>query len=127
MGVVFNRNGSLTASGIAIRNFSTLGYSWRDDSNTFNFNTGIVVPFNTWMHVAIAISPTNARFYVNGALSTTYTYSHAQIAQSNFIIGTDNLTANDRYFRGLIDNVLVYNTTLTDAQISSIYASTLVA
>jgi hypothetical protein len=120
MGVLFSRQAdNNNACGIHLIG-SNIGYHWITD-----YNFGIVVPLNTWMHVVVTISPTDAKIYINGTLSNTRTNAHSSVNLSSFYVGADPYVFSDRSFRGLIDNVAVYNTTLDAATISSIYARTL--
>ena len=123
--IIFTR--TPIASGLNMSsNGPTLGYHWNDIVGTYTYDTGYTVPLNTWVHVVLTISPTDARWYVNGALLNTFTNSHSPVPLSNLTIGVDPLQSLNRPFPGLIDNVAFYATTLTPSTISSIYASTLI-
>jgi hypothetical protein len=122
-GLIFTRNPQ--ASGMQL--FQTtrrFAYSWNNDNGTVFYNTGYTVPMNTWTHLVLAISPTQATFYANGSSISVASYTHVALSFTDWHVGTDPGELN-RTFGGLIDNVAVYNTTLTAAQISSIYAQTL--
>lgn len=103
-----------------------LTYNWNDDNGTYQYSSGYSPPFNTWTHVALVISPSQAKFYVNGVLTVTRNYSHAAINVFDYYIAADPGYTN-RMFPGLVDNIAIFPSTLTDAQISTIYSSTLIS
>ena len=77
-----------------------------------------------WIHFAMTFSGGTMTLYLNGEnvsewnnLGTALTY-RTQYPSDNLYLGSD---WNDNYFNGLIDEVAIYNTALTPAQINSIY------
>ena len=99
-----------------------LGYIWNDDPNTYNWDSGITIPTNQWTHVALTITSSNAKFYVNGQLAVNRTgITHNPIAFSFLGIGIDPGDVSGRSFPGYMDNIRFYNRTLTDAEVNSIY------
>jgi hypothetical protein len=114
------------AQGLTLTQSGTnIGYHWLDNINTYNYDTGVTIPLNTWRHIVLTISPTRAQWYVNGALVHTHSNTLTPYPISNVAIGTDPNVGGNRAFPGLIDNVAFYTTTLGASTISSIYASTL--
>ncbi len=118
------RNGNDTGA-FGYGNNNNLGYTWNSNSAaTYNFVSGLVPPSNQWSFVALAISPTNAIFYLyntNGQTSATNTLAHTiQAMTGPTVIGSDNGTLN-RTFNGLIDEFAVYNRTLPPAEIYNLY------
>jgi hypothetical protein len=99
-----------------------LGYIWNDAVDTYTYDTGIVIPTNEWFHVALTMTATTAKWYVNGELAHTRSgASHASVALSNMYVGVDPNDAATRSFSGYIDNVRFYTRTITDAEVYSIY------
>jgi Ca2+-binding RTX toxin-like protein len=74
---------------------------------------------NTWTHIAVTYDGANLRFYVNGVLRGT-TARTGNIASNNGAvrIGGNNSSLQE-FFRGLIDDVRIYNRALTAAQITA--------
>jgi hypothetical protein len=125
-GILFFRSASACGLGL-ISNGTTLGYHWNNEGPTYTYNTGYTVPLNTWVHLVLTISPTQARWYVNGSLVSTYNYTHAAVVLRDAYVGVDSGDIGGRTFPGLIDNVALYATTLSPAIISTIYAQTLIS
>ncbi|MDI2128180.1 LamG-like jellyroll fold domain-containing protein [Yinghuangia seranimata] len=76
------------------------------------------LPVNTWSHIAVTYDGATLRFYVNG----TQVASRAQTG--NITGGTDVLRIGGNsvwgeYFSGLIDEVRIYNRTLTQAEVTT--------
>jgi hypothetical protein len=109
----------------------SLGYTWNDnDSGTWKYVSGPVIPQNIWSFVALVITPTNASFYVintnNGVTSTSYAYVHTNAAWGGAVtpdplirIGSDN-TWQTRTFNGVIDEVAVFNYALAAGQLEGL-------
>ncbi|MBV6440460.1 MAG: T9SS C-terminal target domain-containing protein [Haliscomenobacteraceae bacterium CHB4] len=110
-GIVFARGGNTTA-GLSIDAGNQLRYHWNDAG--YWFEPGLVVPDGEWVHVALVIAPTNAKIYLDG-IAATHTMLHLKEEwDAPLQIGYDN---GDRYFKGLIDEVTVWNKALTQNEI----------
>ena len=78
-----------------------------------------VLPLNTWTHIASTYDGANFRFYVNGVLvGTTAGSGSINVANGALRIGGNNSSLNE-FFRGLIDEVRVYNRALSAAEIQA--------
>jgi hypothetical protein len=78
---------------------------------------------NQWNHVVItrSVSTKTLTWYINGEKIGTYTYKKKPLASNTVLtIGIRNNHKNYG-FKGFIDEVKLYNTTLSEAQISNIY------
>jgi len=108
-----------------------IGYSWGNNPADFLWNSGITAPHNQWSMVALAISPTDATLYIinsNGVQSAVNTVNHTnQLFNATEYIGTYPLEGpiGNNNFNGNIDEVAVFNSTLSQKQISTLYASAL--
>jgi len=95
-------------------------YAFSSDGTTWSgVATGVKIIPNVWQHVALthASGTTTARLYVNGQFLETETVNiPATIAanNNNFFIGT---YSSSNFFQGSIDDVRLYNSQRTDAQI----------
>ncbi len=73
---------------------------------------------NTWSYLAVSYDRTTIRLYVNGTQVSSLAATGAIASSTNPLsIGSDSLYG--QYFQGLIDDVRVYNTALTQAQIQT--------
>ena len=130
-GVCFYRSGGTVAGinygGSVGSNTGMIGYTWDNDQNTWNWTSGLTPPANQWSFVALVVQPTSAIMYLvttNGRQSATNTYAHpSQGFSGTGTIGTDAYDAAGRAFNGLIDEVAVFNSALTQAQIQSLFAN----
>jgi len=96
----------------AIRNVG--GWTW--------INTEYTVPLNEWYHVAIVYESTlSIKTFVDGDLKHACSWGSGNIAsaESEFRIG--NRSIADRPFKGIIDDVMLFNRALTDEEIKDIY------
>jgi beta-lactam-binding protein with PASTA domain len=78
-----------------------------------------VLPLNTWTHIASTYDGANFRFYVNGVLvGTTAGSGSINVANGALRIGGNNSSTGE-FFRGLIDEVRIYNRALSAAEITA--------
>lgn len=118
-GVFFSRGGGGNANGVTFRGTSNeISYTWNDAANTYNWVSGLVVPDITWCMCAVSISSSSATAYLfqnSGISSATNTVSHATVTLGALDIARDNFP---RYFNGRIGAVMLYDTNLTQAQLT---------
>jgi hypothetical protein len=74
-------------------------------------NSNVVVPLNTWTHVAAVVTGQVVTFYINGTARGTSTYyGHVGTNQTNAIGYTTDANGGDnRYFNGFINNFRISN------------------
>lgn len=130
------RNGNdVTSFGYGANN--NLGYTWNsNNAATFNFSYGsagypvpLQPPSNTWSFVSLAVSPSNAVLYLyntNGQLSATNSITHSNEGWSGItFIGSDAQASTGnpqgRSFNGILDELAVFNRTLSPTEIYNLY------
>jgi hypothetical protein len=112
-GLIFS--GSNGATGINLRSNNRLSYHWNDEAGSYSYN-GPTVPSDVWSHIAVVITPTNATFYLNG-VPTVRTATHIAVNfNSAFNIGNDRGNTS-RTFKGLMDEVCIYNRSLSTNEV----------
>jgi hypothetical protein len=72
----------------------------------------------TWTHVAMTWDATNIRAYVNGALAGTVMGTVPAFDTQGIWIGADNDGAPGVHFQGALDDLYIYNRTLSAAEIA---------
>jgi hypothetical protein len=102
-----------------------LSYNWEDQGSDYTFNPGFAPPDNAWTFFAVAITPEDAVMYMgsaNGLVAATNTLFHGphDFSGTTIEVGWDNYQATRRY-RGAIDEVAIFDKTLTYAQIKSLF------
>jgi uncharacterized repeat protein (TIGR03806 family) len=129
--IVFCRNASNTdACGLDFRVGGQLGYVWNQGNmNTGNWNSGLVPPTNQWSFVALVVSPNSAIVYLCDAAgefsATNPIANNAESFAANTLIGGDTADGGNgaRTLNGIIDEVAVFNYSLTPQQIFNLYFS----
>ena len=126
--LVYQRQG-LTVAGLAYSSDGlNLGYNWNNSAGAYNWNSGLAVPQDQWSFVAMVVEPSKATLYVyntNGQKSAANIFTHVvQPFAGNTYIGQDvNSADGSRIFNGLIDEVTIWNRSLTGEQISALYTA----
>ena len=126
-GIFYQREG-LTTAGLSYDNFdgTRLGYNWANDSAAYNFDSGLYLPVNQWTFVAVVVEPTRATLYMatNGVLRAAVnplTHINQPFAGMSYI-GNDPLSSTGaRIFNGIIDEVALFNRSLSGEEIASLY------
>lgn len=123
-GLVASRGGSGgNTSGLLLNIFGneSLGYNWNDVANTYSWNSGLVLTNLGWNFLSLVVAPTYATGFLNGNTATN-SVNHSSSNLFNIAIGKDYST--NRYVRGNIGLVSIYNVALTSDQVLQNYNST---
>ena len=125
-GIIFDRQGSNTATGLEFRTEDfRLGYHWNDVPATYGFSSGLIVPNLTWCQVAVSITTNSAILYLNTSSATNTNiptfYTHANKTFTSLRIGHDNLSGDARYLNGNVAIAMVYTRALSATEITQNY------
>jgi len=127
-GIVLSRNlpGGLIAGGIHFGQNDTLHYTWNNNSTkTYIWDDGPKIPRDEWAMLAMTIEPAKATAYVctqaNGLQKSVNKIDHVPQNMNALKIGWDSWSA-ERHFKGLIDDVRIYNYPLSQAEVAALYA-----
>jgi hypothetical protein len=108
-----------------------IGYNWNNNFGDISWDSGITAPHGQWSMVALTISPTNATVYIintSGAQIAVNNVIHSnQLFNATEYIGTYPLEGNlgNNNFNGNIDEVAVFDSTLSQSQIMRLYDAAL--
>ena len=115
-GLVFERS-SAEASGLHMMPNGELRYHW--NGGQWSWASGLIAPEEEWAFVALVVEPTRATIYMDagdGIVTAVNTATHAVVPfTSPILIGLDN---GARFLAGAIDEVAVFNRSLTAGEIS---------
>jgi len=132
-GIVYSRDGD-TIAGIGLGSAGEpdwqanqeLYYSWNDAENTWKFHSGLIIPDSEWVFVALVLEPAKATLYLgeNGKLSLATNIVEHSIEEFNGVtrIGNDKKPGfPPRFFKGVIDDVRIYDRALSPEQIGQLF------
>jgi hypothetical protein len=94
-----------------------LAYHWNDTDTTYSWNSGLIVPLDSWSMCAITVTSSLATGYLyqaSGLTTATNSTTHNSTTMSDIEVGRDAL---GRYFTGDIAQALIYNRALSAEEI----------
>jgi photosystem II stability/assembly factor-like uncharacterized protein len=111
----FNNSG---AHAISLNYTSTnkLSYHYNDESGPWQWGGGPTVTPGVWSHLVLTIEPTKAVYYLDG-VPFTRTATHAPVNFNGLAYIGNHIGFSDRTFNGEIDEIKVFNRTLTPAEV----------
>ncbi|MCK4998390.1 MAG: putative Ig domain-containing protein [Anaerohalosphaera sp.] len=109
-GIVFCRDGN-TVAGLSFGTNNELRYHWNADSSSYDWNSGLIVPDNQWVFVALAVEPDKATMYLiedGQGYSAANRVPHSIEEFDGVVhIGQDP-GLSSRRFKGKIDDLKIY-------------------
>lgn len=114
--IFHNGNSFLNGWGLLISSTGTLVVLYGGTS--YNA-TPFLCSLNQWCHFALVRASGITKAYANGTEVFNSTIASPNAPTNNFCIG--NMSTGTNFFKGVIDNVKVYNTALTAQQINDLY------
>jgi hypothetical protein len=126
--LLYTRRG--TTAGLHFTIDNQIGYTWNGgNQETWGFYSELRPPIGEWSFTALVIEPTNAVLYLyntNGLFSTNNGIAHtSEVWGGTADIGADSDNGSGRTFDGIIDEVAVFNYSLTPTQVLNLYNSAL--
>lgn len=116
-GILYSRG--TTATGLSFSNVTNqLSYTWNNASNTWSWQTGLIVPNLEWSLCAISVTSTFATAYLcqkSGITSAVNNVSHTSTTLDDIKIGQDDF--GNRFFTGNIAVAQIYNRALSRNEI----------
>lgn len=110
-------NGVVT--GLGYTSYSSNG------ATTDHFEVGTLPTLNTWHHIVLTRTTSSLKFYVNGVLLNTLSVTTPAAAYGTggqFMIGSRSGSyPHVQFFKGLMDDVRIYNRALTNSEINTLY------
>jgi hypothetical protein len=118
-GIIFER-GSATGINYAEGGSSRdLGYHWNDDGFSSGFRSGIKINPTAWNMVAVSISATDGKIYVNNKTPAIHTYNHSSHTLTHLYIAQDPILS--RISGGRFSKIMVYDRALSAQEIAQNY------
>jgi hypothetical protein len=126
-GIVFCRSGP-TVAGLKfdLSDPNGLSYNWNADSAAANFKSSLTVPVSQWSFVAMIVQPDQAVLCLqdgNAFTTATNFNTHPEQAFSGDTMVGGDISDGTLTFNGLIDEVAIFNRSLSVGEVYSQYAA----
>lgn len=100
----------------------TVHYVWNNNAaTTYDWAGAPQIPQDSWAMVALTVDPEKATAYVytedKGIKQSANKIPHVEQQIGNMNIGFVDCCGNVRYFKGIIDEVMIYKRALTEADL----------
>lgn len=124
-GVIFSRGGNTVAGLDYHGTTGELGYHWNDAANTYSWGSGLYPVDGQWNFVALVVEPDQATIYLDDGQGFGMQYGvnivdhNAEEFDGTLRFGSDSGTG--RFFKGAIDDVVIYDRSLSEAEITSLH------
>jgi hypothetical protein len=89
-----------------------------DTAQKVSLFSKMAVPVTDWTHVAVVKTKERLELLVNGRTEAAAAHTSG-IPLSKFIFGADH--GAKAFFRGLVDEILLYGRALTEAEVQALY------
>ena len=110
--------------GVARLETGTIGWAWRkwNDSTMSYRDTRVPLPLGRWSHVVVMLDGWAVRTYVNGRLAHTEpNVGDVLDPGSSYSITIGGADNNSNYFKGVLDELQIFQHGLSDAQIEQLF------
>ncbi|MFC1762072.1 LamG domain-containing protein [Planctomycetota bacterium] len=90
---------------------------YQEDGNTWHrIFSGVEIALDEWHHIAATYDETSIAIYVDGVLGNTEEFGFA-ISPIDLMIGAWRATSPTRFYTGVVDDVRIYDHTLSEAEV----------
>ncbi|AWI27107.1 choice-of-anchor D domain-containing protein [Flavobacterium pallidum] len=115
--ILSKRNSAFTTGyDLSINSGGYAEMNWMNGSMQ-TITSSVVIPTGKWHNIGVTFDGTNARMYIDGVLDTTQPLLPVLTNTQSFVIAAADGTATTSFFNGTIDEVRVWGTALTAAQL----------
>lgn len=100
-------------------------FSSKDSTEQAGVNSLDNFVFNRWYHLAFTYDNLHLSFYINGNLQLRAKKRFETVfdKEDSVVIGNGASIKNDRYMRGMVDDIHIYHRVLSQAEINNLYNS----
>jgi hypothetical protein len=115
--LLYRANASQGDNGRMSFSLSTLRSGWQDYLSDDN------ISLDVWNHVAGTYKPGDLRLYIDGKLArnvTTNIVGNLFLMKGDLFIGAEHSYPNAEFFKGMIDEIRIYDRALSEAEISAL-------
>ncbi len=130
-GRIVSKHGGGSYGWMLARDTNPQGFQWDISINGADWNSGITSDdfiLNKWYHIVATHNGSHMRVFLDGAEDTGGDYPLAVVGNINFApasaqIGRDENSGDSKVFNGFIDDVMIFNRSLSEAEIEWLYAN----
>lgn len=117
-------HGGNTAAGLTFQRGGQLGYWWNNAASTYNWASALYPAINSWNFVALVVEARKATVYLDDltgfGLHSAVNAIHHPPEEFDAVLNIGADVSTGKFFKGAIDDVLIYDRALTDTEIRAI-------
>jgi two-component sensor histidine kinase len=97
--------------------------SSKDSTETAAVNSIDTTTFNKWQHVVFTFGNNHLALYIDGVLqeSAVKKYTTVYLQSDSVVVGNTANWKNDRYMRGMVDDIKIFHRVLSEKEINELY------
>ena len=103
-----------------ITSSGTLQFDLLLGGTTKTVTSTATIPLNTWKHVAARHNGSELRVFIGGTIETAATAATGSLAATTEALWMGYYDATNHHLNGYLDDVSIYDTALTDAEITNL-------
>lgn len=116
-GTILSKKNATTGYDFFINAAGNAQMTWTNGAATQSITSTIVIPASKWHNLAVTYDGTTARMYIDGVLNNSVNVLAPQNNAFEFLVAASNSASVTRYFNGTIDEVRIWNTSLSVNQL----------
>lgn len=99
---------------------------WDNSGSNYVQTTGMDLQTNTWYQIGVVVDGSNVDFYKDSTFIEDHSMNGVPLVPNNneLWIGRQNYGGNNYYLEGYLDEVELYNVTLSESDIADYYTRT---
>lgn len=116
-GTILSKKNATTGYDFFINASGNAQMTWTNGAATQSITSTIAIPVSKWHNLAVTYDGTTAKMYIDGVLDSSVNLLAPQTNAFEFLVAASDSSSLTRYFNGTIDEVRIWNSSLSVNQL----------